>query len=88
MGEPNGESTTSQILFFLVPQLPFFPMNADRTDYGQWHAECRGNFTRALPHLTGSVLPGVYGDEKALGYVARALKTGDWWQRWQFSVSG
>jgi len=82
-GDAAGEITSSQILFYLVPQLPFFPMPADaQGSYADWHQECRGQLALALPHLTEAPLPAVYGDEKAQRFVEARLKQGDWWQRW------
>jgi len=84
-GYPAGQSTSSHILFYLCPQLPFFPLPAE-TDipYPAWHNQCRSQLAQLLPQLTTAPGTATYGDNKAQAFTRRRLQQGDWWQRWLF----
>lgn len=94
LGSGHQPEAASWLLYYLCPQLPVFPMHAalkaelaakqDLTvdsDYADFHAACRRQFARALPHIHSPAPAALYGDKRELEIINQILRGSDWWQR-------
>lgn len=96
-GTEKQERAASWLLYYLLPQLPIFPMNKalciavtklqhqeKALSYVDYHATCRNQLSRLLPYIhSGSPTPAksAFGTKEERKFVDDALKNGNWWQR-------
>ncbi len=74
--------SASWLLYYLVPQLPVFPLRAESAGtYLPHHQQHRARFARALPYLLHSVPRAEYGSAKQQQVIDKVLRSSDWWLR-------
>lgn len=96
-GSGYQEEAASWLLYYLCPQLPIFPMNdalctaaadtQDRSDlngYSDYHAVCRQQLTRLLPHIHTTPPKAEYGTKREVEAINHILRASDWWLRRSF----
>ncbi|RVU32554.1 hypothetical protein [Neptunomonas marina] len=82
LGGQDPQREASWLLFYMLPQLPVFPLWAsDIGTYAEHHTACRAHFSHHLPTFYTPAPKAAVGTPDERCVIDQAVKMGDWWQR-------